>query len=136
MTLADLMNNHYTRGVREAMLDLILGRSDNIVEVGDVVEMLLSISQSKMQCLTGNGLEKRERVRGKRIEHLSFVATWMHLPHHVLYSALLCLQDWHGVQSAATQEIVAVHDAWEYGWPLHQRSQQDVSQLIIVSALS
>ena len=28
MTLTDLMNNHYTRGVREAMLDLILGRSD------------------------------------------------------------------------------------------------------------
>ena len=44
MTLTDLMNNHYTRGVREAMLDLILGRSDNIVQVGDVVEMLLSIS--------------------------------------------------------------------------------------------
>ena len=30
MTLTELMNNHYTRGVREAMLDLILGRSDNI----------------------------------------------------------------------------------------------------------
>ena len=44
MTLPDLMNNHYTRGVREAMLDLILGRSDHIVRVGDVVEMLLSIS--------------------------------------------------------------------------------------------
>ena len=44
MTLTDLMNNHYTRGVREAMLDLILGRSDNIVKVGDVVEMLLGIS--------------------------------------------------------------------------------------------
>ena len=44
MTLTDLMNNYYTRGVREAMLDLILGRSDNIVKVGDVVEMLLGIS--------------------------------------------------------------------------------------------
>ena len=44
MTLTDLMNNHYTRGVREAMLDLILGRSDNMVKVGDVVEMRLSIS--------------------------------------------------------------------------------------------
>ena len=29
MTLTDLMNNHYTRGVREAMLDLILGRSES-----------------------------------------------------------------------------------------------------------
>ena len=44
MTLTDLMNNHYTRAVREASLDLILGRSDNIVKVGDVVEMLLGIS--------------------------------------------------------------------------------------------
>ena len=44
MTLIDLMSNHYTRGVREAMLDLILGRSDNIVKVGDAVEMLLGIS--------------------------------------------------------------------------------------------
>ena len=44
MALADLMNNHYTRGVREATLDLILGCSDNVVKVGDVVQMLLSIS--------------------------------------------------------------------------------------------
>ena len=34
MTLTGLMNNHYTRGVRKAMLDLILGRSDKIVKVG------------------------------------------------------------------------------------------------------
>ena len=46
MTLTDLMNNHYTRAVREASLDLILGRSDNIVKVGDLVEMLLGISFS------------------------------------------------------------------------------------------
>ena len=44
MTFTDLMNNHYTRAVREASLDLILGRSDNIVKVGDLVEMLLGIS--------------------------------------------------------------------------------------------
>ena len=44
MTLTDLMNNHYARAVREASLDLILGRSDNIVKVGDLVEMLLGIS--------------------------------------------------------------------------------------------
>ena len=44
MTLTDLMNNHYTRAVREASLDLILGRSDNTVKVGDLVEMLLGIS--------------------------------------------------------------------------------------------
>ena len=34
MTLTDLLNNHYARAVREASLDLILGRSDNIVKVG------------------------------------------------------------------------------------------------------
>ena len=44
MTLTDLMNNHHARAVREASLDLILGRSDNIVKVGDLVEMLLGIS--------------------------------------------------------------------------------------------
>ena len=47
MTLTDLQNKHYTRGVREAMMDsmeLILCRSDNIVKMGNVVEMLLSIS--------------------------------------------------------------------------------------------
>ena len=44
MTLTDLMNQHYTRAVREASLDLILARSDNIVKVGDLVEMLLGVS--------------------------------------------------------------------------------------------
>ena len=44
MTLTDLMNNHYTRAVREVSLDLILGRSDDIVKVGDLVEVLLGIS--------------------------------------------------------------------------------------------
>ena len=44
MTLTDLKNDHYTIAVREAMVDLIQGRSDHNVKVGDVVEMLLSIS--------------------------------------------------------------------------------------------
>ena len=44
MTLTDLMNHHYARAVREAMMDLILGRSDHMVKISDVVEMLLSIS--------------------------------------------------------------------------------------------
>ena len=38
------MNNHYPTAVREASLDLILGRSDNIVKVGDLVGMPLGIS--------------------------------------------------------------------------------------------
>ena len=44
MTLTDLMNHHYTRAVREGMMDLTLGRSDHEVKIGDIVEMLLSIS--------------------------------------------------------------------------------------------
>ena len=44
MTLRDLQNEHYTIAVREAMMELLLGRSDKDVQVGDVVEMLWSIS--------------------------------------------------------------------------------------------
>ena len=39
MTLMDLQNEHYTVAVREAMMNLILGRSDKNVQVGDVVEL-------------------------------------------------------------------------------------------------
>ena len=44
MTLTDLMNHHYANVVREGMIDLTLGRSDHEVKIGDIVEMLLSIS--------------------------------------------------------------------------------------------
>ena len=55
MTLTDLQNDHYTRAVREAMMGLIIGRSDNVVKVGDVVEMLLSISFAVKDAMLGNG---------------------------------------------------------------------------------
>ena len=44
MTLTDLMNTHYTRAVKEAMDTLALGRASSEVAMGDLVEMLLSIS--------------------------------------------------------------------------------------------
>ena len=36
MTLTDLMNHHCARAVRKGMMDLILGRSDHIVKIGDM----------------------------------------------------------------------------------------------------
>ena len=54
MTLSDLQNEHYATAVREAMMDLILGRSDNIVKIGDVVEMLLSISFGVKDSMLGH----------------------------------------------------------------------------------
>ena len=44
MTLTDLMNHHYANAVREGMIDLTLGRANKEVKIGDIVEMLLSIS--------------------------------------------------------------------------------------------
>ena len=44
MTLTDLLNHHYANAMREGMIDLTLGRSDHEVKIGDIVEMLLSIS--------------------------------------------------------------------------------------------
>ena len=112
MTLTDLMNNHYTRAVREASLDLILGRSDNIVKVGDLVEMLLGISfavKDAMHDWEWLGIDAVEWPPQRldwemyRIEHLSFVsnieaqfAGWLQYPWHILYSALRCMacQSW------------------------------------------
>ena len=44
MTLSDLVNTHYTRAVTEALDLFKLGGADNVVVVGDIVEVLLSIS--------------------------------------------------------------------------------------------
>ena len=44
VTLTDLINTHYTRAVKEAMESLTPGRAANEVAVGNLVEMLLSIS--------------------------------------------------------------------------------------------
>ena len=94
------------------MLDLILGRSDNIVKVGDVVEMLLGISFAVKDAMLDwewLGIDPIEWPPQRldwemcRIEHLSFVsnmeaqfAGWLEQPWHILYSALRCMacQNW------------------------------------------
>ena len=107
MTLTDLKNHHYARAVREAMMDLILGRSDHIVKIGDVVKMLLSISfavkDAKLEWQWLGTDEKEwppQRLDWEmhRIEHLAFASNmeaafdgWLQQPWHILYSALRCM---------------------------------------------
>ena len=137
MTLSDLQNEHYTTAVREAMMDLILGRSDNYVKVGDVVEMLLSISfgvKDSMLDWLWLGINPQEWPPQRldwemyRLEHLAFVSNmeeqmtaWIEHPWHVLYSALRCMacQDWKRQHSCPVCRAVArnnggTHDAWAY----------------------
>ena len=113
MTLTDLMNHHYTRAVREGMMDLILARSDHEVKVGDIVEMLLSISFAVKDAMLewqwlgiGEGEWPPQRLDWEmyRIEHLAFTSKmeasfdgWLQQPWHILYSALRCMacQEWH-----------------------------------------
>ena len=137
MTLTDLMNQHYTRAVREASLDLILGRSDNIVKVGDLVEMLLGISFSVKDAMLDwewLGIDPVEWPPQRldwemyRIEHLAFVsnmesqfAAWLEYPWHILYSALrsMACQDWQREHlcpfcRTAHRNSGGTHDAWAY----------------------
>ena len=137
MTLTDLMNNHYTRAVRRASLDLILGRSDNIVKVGDLVEMLLGICFSVKGAMLDwewLGIDPIEWPPQRldwemyRLEHLAFVsnmesqfATWLEYPWHILYSALrsMACQDWQQghlcpICRSAHRNIGGTHDAWAY----------------------
>ena len=68
MTLTDLMNNHYTRGVREAMMDLILGRSDKVVQVGDAVAYFdgcLSLLDTAPRCIGSLMIEDTLAGRGR-----------------------------------------------------------------------
>ena len=85
------------------MLDLILGRSDHIVKIGDVVEMLLSISFAVKDAMVDwewLGIDEKEwrlqRLDWEmyRIEHLSCASNmeaafegWLHQPWRILYSA-------------------------------------------------
>ena len=137
MTLSDLQNEHYAVAVREAMMDLILGRSDNNVKVGDVVEMLLSISfgvKDSMLDWQWLGINPQEWPPQRldwemyRLEHLAFASNteeqmtaWIAHPWHVLYSALRCMacQDWKRQHSCPVCRAVArntggTHDAWAY----------------------
>ena len=96
MTLTDLMNHHYANAVREGMIDLTLGRADKEVKIGDIVEMLLSISFACKDAMLewewlGIDMEEWPPQRldweAYRIEHLSFVSnmeasfsTWLRYP--------------------------------------------------------
>ena len=84
MTLTDLMNHHYANAVREGMIDLTLGRANKEVKIGDIVEMLLSISfacKDAMLEWEWLGIDMNEWPPQRldwevyRIEHLSFVST-------------------------------------------------------------
>ena len=137
MNLSDLKNDHYAVAVREAMMDLILGRSNTIVKVGDVVEMLLSISfavKDSMLDWQWLGINPQEWPPQRldwemyRLGHLAFasnmeeqMAGWIEHPWHVLYSALRCLacQDWKRPHScpicrALNRNVGGTHDAWSH----------------------
>ena len=107
MTLTDLMNTHYTRAVKEAMESLTLGRVANEVAVGDLVEMLLSISFACKDAIlewSWLGIDLAEWPPQRldwemyRIEHLAYVSNmeaslerWLQYPWHVGYAALRCM---------------------------------------------
>ena len=136
MTLMDLQNKHYTVAVREAMMNLLLGRSDKDVQVGDVVEMLLSISfgaKDSMLDWTWLGIDPREWPPQRldwevyRLEHLAFasnmeaeLASWISYPWHVVYSALRCMayHDWRRQHECpvcgGNRNCGSTHDAWSY----------------------
>ena len=121
MTLTDLMNHHYARAVREGMMDLTLGRSDHEVKIGDIVEMLLSISFAVKDAMLEWGL-------GMDIEHLAFAsnmdaafAGWLQQPWHILYLALRCMacQEWQQqhvcpICHKSDRNTGGVHNAWAY----------------------
>ena len=127
MTLTGLMNNHYTRAVREASLDLILGRSDNIVKVGDLVEMLLGVSFSVKDAMLEWTIQRLDWEM-YRLEHLAFTsnmesqfATWLEYPWHIVYPALrsMACQDWQQEHlcpfcRSAHRNTGGTHDAWAY----------------------
>ena len=136
MTLMDLQNEHYTVAVREAMMNLLLGRSDKDVQVGDVVEMLLSISfgvKDSMLDWTWLGIDPREWPPQRldwemyRLEHLAFASNmeaemkeWISYPWHVVYSALRCMayRDWKRQHECpvcgVSRNNGSTHDAWAY----------------------
>ena len=137
MTLTDLMNHHYSRAVREAMMDLILGRSDHIVKVGDVVEMLLNISFAVKDAMLDwewLGIDAKEWPPQRldwemyRVEHLSLASNmeaafegWLQQPWHILYSALRCMacQEWqrqhvYPICRKSDRNMGGGHNAWAY----------------------
>ena len=107
MTLCDLMNTHYTIAVREGMDTLTLGRASKKVAIGDMVEMLLSISFACKDAMlewswlvidTQEWPPQRLDFEMYRIEHLAYasnmeasLSSWLQYPWHVGYCALRCM---------------------------------------------
>ena len=137
MTLTDLMNHHYARAVREGMMDLVLGLSDHRVKIGDIVEMLLSISfavKDAMLAWEWLDIDEKEWPPQRldwemyRIEHLAFASNmeaafdrWLQQPWHILYSALRCMvgQEWQQqhvcpVCRKSDRNTGGLHNAWAY----------------------
>ena len=117
--------------------DEFLGRSDKSVQVGDVVEMLLSISfgvKDSMLDWTWLGINPNEWPPQRldwevyRLEHLAFASNmeeemkgWINYPWHVVYSALRCMacHDWKHPHACPVCGVMArnsggTHDAWAY----------------------
>ena len=97
MTLTDLMNTHYANAMREAMESITLGRAATEVAVGDLVEMLLSISLACTDALLERwlGIDLDEWPPQRLDWDLSYVSNmeaslseWLRLPWHAGYSAL------------------------------------------------
>ena len=53
MALSDLVNFHYDQAVTEEHESFKMGRADNEVGVGDIIEMLLSISFDSKDAVLG-----------------------------------------------------------------------------------
>ena len=132
MTLTDLMTHRYANAVREGMIDLTLGRSDHEVKIGDIIEMLLSISFAVKDAMLEwewLGIDMKEWPPQRshwemyRIAHLSFVSnmeasftTWLHYPWHIVYSALRCMASQRvcPICSKTDRNTGGVHNAWAY----------------------
>ena len=101
----------------------ILGRSDHIVKIGDIVEVFLIISFA-----VKDAMRDWEWLGIDRIEHLAFASNmeatferWLQQPWHILYSALRCMacQEWQQqhvcpIFRKSDHNIGGGHNAWAY----------------------
>ena len=135
--MPSLMNRHYANAVREGMMDLTLGRSDHEVRIGDIVEVLLSISFTVKDAMLEwewLGIDMDEWPPQRldwemyRIEHLAFASNmeasftvWLQHPWHIVYSTLRCMacQEWQHqhvcpICRKSDRNINGVRNAWAY----------------------
>ena len=116
-------------------MDLILGRSDHIVKIGDVVEMLLSISFAVKDAMLEwqwLGIDEKEWPPQRlgwemyRIEHLAFASSmeasfdgWLQQPWHIRALRCMACQEWQSQQVCpicrkSDRNIGGGHNAWAY----------------------